>query len=133
MWSRRASYKQAYRILHEGMSHGRCHVDSFLMMHPALPLFNATDSFTKLLELYATCNCSPSSDHPALQDWLGVGHQTGHVKPSQPSSSIMMIPSSPTRRTPGTVLPSSLPKQWAKAGSQANHTLSSLRPVTLDG
>jgi len=115
MWSRRASYKQAYKILHE-----------------ALPLFNATDSFTKLLELYATCNCSPSSDHPALQDWLGVGHQTGHVKPSQPSSSIM-IPSSPTRRTPGTVLSNSLPKQWSKAGSQANHTLSSLRPVTLDG
>jgi len=115
MWSRRASYKQAYRILHE-----------------ALPLFNATDSFTKLLELYAACNCSPSSDHPALQDWLGVGHQNGRVRPSQPSSSIM-VPSSPTRRTPGTAIPNSLPKQWSRAGSQANHTLNSLRPVTLDG
>jgi dual specificity phosphatase 12 len=56
MWSRRSSYKQAYKTLDD-----------------ALPLFNPTDNFTQLLELYATCNCSPSSDHPALQDWLGTG------------------------------------------------------------
>jgi hypothetical protein len=78
MWSRRASYKQAYKTLHEGVYRWYCHLDKFLKMYPALPLFNATDSFTKLLELYAACNCSPSSDHPALQGWLGPGQQRSH-------------------------------------------------------
>jgi dual specificity phosphatase 12 len=112
MWSRRASYKQAYRTLHE-----------------VLPLFNATESFTKLLELYATCNCSPGIDHPAVRSWLGAGYQ--HIPAQSPSSAI--VPPSPTRRAPGMVLASPLPKQWTKAGNQAGHTLSSLRPVTLDG
>ncbi|KAI0303914.1 hypothetical protein BC826DRAFT_980394 [Russula brevipes] len=67
MWSRRVSYKQAYKTLHE-----------------ALPLFNATDSFTRLLELYATCNCSPTSDHPALQEWLGISYQHNSDAPPQP-------------------------------------------------
>jgi dual specificity phosphatase 12 len=115
MWSRRASYKQAYRVLHE-----------------ALPLFNATDSFTRLLELYAACNCSPSSDHPALRGWLGTGQQHSHLTHSQQSSTIV-IPSSPTRRTQGTALPNPLSRQWSKTGGQANHNMSSLRPVTLDG
>jgi len=113
MWSRRASYKQAYRTLQQ-----------------ALPLFNATDSFTRLLELYAACNCSPSVDHPALRDWLGTDYQLTAAGPSQSSGSVIM-PSSPTRR--GAVLTSPIPIQWTKAGSQAGHTLSSLRPVTLDG
>ncbi|KAH9002279.1 protein-tyrosine phosphatase-like protein [Lactarius hatsudake] len=115
MWSRHASYKQAYRTLHE-----------------ALPLFNATESFTKLLELYATCNCSPSVDHPAVRGWLGAGYQYNVAVPAQrPSSAI--VPLSPTRRTPGMALATPLPKQWTKAGNQAGHSLSSLRPVTLDG
>ncbi|KAH9994146.1 protein-tyrosine phosphatase-like protein [Russula compacta] len=115
MWSRRASYKQAYRTLQE-----------------ALPLFNATDSFTRLLELYAACNFAPSTDHPALQDWLGIGYQHNPITPSQPSGSVSTPPSS-SRWAPGTVLSTPLPKQLSKAGSQANHTLSSLIPVTLDG
>ncbi|KAI0307006.1 protein-tyrosine phosphatase-like protein [Multifurca ochricompacta] len=115
MSSRGISYKQAYRTLHD-----------------ALPLFNATDSFTKLLELYAACNCSPSVDHPVLRDWLGANYQRNPAIPAQPSGSIMR-PASPTRRGHGTVLPAPLPKHWTKAGSQAGHTLNSLRPVTLDG
>jgi dual specificity phosphatase 12 len=111
MWSRRSSYNQAFRTLHD-----------------ALPLFNPTDNFTKLLELYAACNCSPSSDHPALQDWLGISYQSNSVRPSQSSGS----PTSPTRRALGTVLPTPLSKQHSKAGGQAS-PLSSLRPVTLDG
>ncbi|KAH9060996.1 protein-tyrosine phosphatase-like protein [Lactarius vividus] len=115
MWSRHASYNQAYRTLHE-----------------ALPLFNATESFTKLLELYATCNCSPTVDHPAVRRWLGAGYQYNVAIPAQqPSSAI--VPLSPTRRAPGTALATPLPKQWTKAGNQAGHSLSSLRPVTLDG
>jgi hypothetical protein len=102
------------------------------MIGVALPLFNATDSFTKLLELYATCNCSPSIDHPALRDWLGADYQCNAAGPSQLSSPVI-TPSSPTRRAPGTVLTSPIPMQWTKAGSQAGHTLSSLRAVTLDG
>lgn len=115
MWSRRASYKQAYRTLHE-----------------ALPLFNATESFTKLLELYATCNCSPSIDHPAVRGWLGAGYQHNVAMPAQIHSPAI-VPSSPTRRAPGKALATPLPRQWTKAGNQAGHTLSSLRPVTLDG
>jgi dual specificity phosphatase 12 len=113
MWSRRASYQQAYRTLHE-----------------ALPLFNATDHFTQVLELYAACNCSPSSDHPALRARLGIDYQPNSVTPPQPSGSFM--PSSP-RRAPGTIPYTSLSKQWTKNGTQVNHTLSALRPVTLDG
>jgi hypothetical protein len=115
MWSRGASYKQAYRTLHE-----------------ALPLFNATESFTKLLELYAACNCSPSIDHPAVRAWLGAGYQHNVTIPAHPPSS-SMLPPSPTRRAPGTSLSTPLPRQWTKAGNQAGHTLSSLRPMTLDG
>jgi dual specificity phosphatase 12 len=132
MWSRQSSYKQAYRTLHDGISRCHCRLDTFLMIYPALPLFNPTDNFTKLLELYAACNCSPSSDHPALQDWLGIGYQSSSATPSQLSGSVA-ISSSPTRRAPGMVLPTPLPKQLSKAGGQANHSLSSLRPVTLDG
>ncbi|KAN0132534.1 phosphatases II [Lactarius tabidus] len=116
MWSRRASYKQAYRALHE-----------------ALPLFNATESFTKLLELYAACNCSPSFDHPAVQGWLGASYQ--HHVPAQPpsSTSVPLLSTSPTRRAPRTALATPLAKQWTKSGNQAGHTLSSLRAVKLDG
>jgi len=88
MWSRHISYKQAYMTLHD-----------------ALPLFNPTDNFTQLLELYAACNCSPYSGHPALQNW----------------------------RTPGMALSTPLTKQYLKPGGQVNHSLSSLRPVVLDG
>ncbi|KAI9513226.1 protein-tyrosine phosphatase-like protein [Russula earlei] len=115
MWSRNASYKQAYRTLQE-----------------ALPLFNATGNFTQLLELYSACNCSPSSDHPALQAWLGVAHPPTPISPPQLSGSVMM-PSSPTRQAPGTILHTPLPKPRSKVGTQANHALSSLMPVTLDG
>ncbi|KAF8272160.1 hypothetical protein EI94DRAFT_1656611 [Lactarius quietus] len=118
MWSRHASYKQAYRTLHE-----------------ALPLFNATESFTKLLELYAVCNCSPSFDHPAVRSWLGAGYQHHITISVQPPSSatVPSLPTSPTRRAPGTALVAPLPKQWTKSGNQPGHSLSSLRPVKLDG
>jgi hypothetical protein len=102
------------------------------MIGLALPLFNATDSFTKLLELYAACNCSPSVDHPALRDWLDTDNKRNATGPSQSPGSVI-TPSSPTRRAPGRVLTSPIPMQWTKAGSQAGHTLGSLRPVTLDG
>jgi len=115
MWSRRSSYTQAYKTLHD-----------------ALPLFNPTDNFTKLLELYAACNCSPSCDHAALQDWLGISYQSNSIAPSQPPGSVV-IPSPPTWRAPETALPAPFPKQRSKAGGQSNHSLSSLRPVTLDG
>jgi len=115
MWSRHFSYKQAFKSLHD-----------------ALPLFNPTDNFTQLLELYAACNCSPCGDHPALRDWLGIGYPSNSFTPSQPSGSFA-IPSSPTRRALGTVLPTPLTKQYSKAGGQVNHSLSSLRPVVLDG
>jgi dual specificity phosphatase 12 len=115
MWSRHFSYKQAYKTLHD-----------------ALPLFNPTDNFTQLLELYAACNCSPCSDHPALQDWLGIGYASNSFTPSQPSGSFV-ITSSPTGRGLGTVLPTPLTNQYSKTGGQVNHSLSSLRPVVLDG
>lgn len=103
------------------------------MIDPALPLFNATESFSKLLELYAACNCYPSLDHPAVKDWLGAGYQ--HHVPAQPPSqtSVLLLPTSPTRRAPRTVLATPLSKQWTKSGNQAGYTLSSLRPVKLDG
>jgi dual specificity phosphatase 12 len=115
MWSRHFSYNQAYKTLHD-----------------ALPLFNPTDNFTQLLELYAACNCSPSSDHPALQDWLGIGYPSNSFSSSQPSGSFA-IQSSPTRRALGTVLPTPPTKQYSKTGGQVNHSLSLLRPVVLDG
>src|SRR6266702_3230564 len=102
------------------------------MIDSALPLFNATESFTKLLELYATWNSSPSIDHPAVRGWLGAVYQHNVAIPAQPPNSAI-VPSSPTRRAPGTTLVTPLPRQWTKAGNQAGHTLSSLRPVTLDG
>jgi hypothetical protein len=125
MWSRRSSYNQAFKTLHDGISRWLYLLDKFLTLYSALPLFNPTENFTKLLELYAACNCSPSSDHPALQDWLGIGYQ---VTPSQSSG----FPTSPTRRTLGTILPAPLSKQHSKAEGQAS-PLSSLRPMTLDG
>jgi len=116
MWSRRASYKQAYRTLNE-----------------ALPLFNATESFMKILELYAACDCSPSFDHPAVRGWLGAGYRHHVTIPAQPPSSAIVTPLSPTRRAPGTAFTAPLPKQWTKSANQAGRTLSSLRPVKLDG
>lgn len=64
MWSRHFSYNQAYKALHD-----------------ALPLFDPTDNFIRLLELYAACDCSPCSDHPALQDWLGIGYPDSFAIP----------------------------------------------------
>ncbi len=132
MCSRRASYKQAYRTLHEGNYYLRTLYILTLMTDSALPLFNATESFTNLLELYATCNCSPGVDHPAVRGWLGANYQHYAVIPAQPRSSAI-VPSSPPRRATGAAQATPLPKQWTKAGNQAGHTLSSLRPVTLDG
>jgi len=70
------------------------------MIYTALPLFNPTDNFTQLLEFYAACNCSPCSDHPALQDWLGIGYTSNSFTPSQPSGSFA-IPPSPHKASTG--------------------------------
>ncbi|KAI0268083.1 hypothetical protein BC834DRAFT_867822 [Gloeopeniophorella convolvens] len=125
MWSRRTSYEQAYASLHEGSLLSISLLALTLTCFSALPLFNATESFTSLLKLYVACDYFPSVDHPALRDWLGPEHYRNTVPPPpRPASS-------PTRRAPGAALHTSGP--WAKAGSQASHVLSSLVPVTLEG
>ena len=105
------------------------------MIDSALPLFNATESFTKLLELYAACNCYPSFDQPAVRSWLGAGYQPHVTIPAQPPSPVIIppLPTPPTRRAAGTVFSTPLPKQWTKSGNQAGHALGSLRPVKLEG
>lgn len=43
-----------------------------LIPAPALPLFSAPANFIRHLEAFASCECSPTTEHPVVKTWTGL-------------------------------------------------------------
>jgi len=52
---------------------------SLSILGNALPLFTPTANLTRHLELFTACNFAPTSDHPAVQEWIGERGPTHSV------------------------------------------------------